>query len=83
MRTEPLAISVAFEDGAHRLMATSYGRTSRAGERLFRAQPWPDIQFSHATAADAEADAATLTTYLNATHRGNKISKRALRTFGE
>lgn len=64
-------------------MATSYNRTERAGERLFRAQPWPDIQFSHDTEEAALKDAATLTNYLDASNRRSKISKRAIRTFGE
>ena len=63
-------------------MATSYRRTVRAGERLFRAQPWPDIQFAHDTEESAIKDAETLTTYLDAVTRTSKVSKRALRAFG-
>lgn len=57
-------ITVQQETDEYVLMVTSYLRTNVAGERLFRAQPHPDIKFRHATLAAAEKDAATLTAYL-------------------
>jgi hypothetical protein len=39
-------------------------RPAPAGARLFRAEPWPVIQFSHATKEAAERDATTLRKYL-------------------
>lgn len=65
-------------DGGFRLFASSYGRTEIAGERLFRAEPWPDVAWTHATRAEAEADAATLRSYLQACAEG-KLKERESR----
>jgi len=47
------------------LMATSHERTATAGPRIFRAEPWPDVEFSHVTRSNAEAHATTLRNYLS------------------
>ncbi len=62
----PPAISVAFnmDEGQYQLMATSLGRSAIAGERIFRAEPHPSIQFRHEREEDANRDAATLRAYL-------------------
>lgn len=76
----PPQITVAFDadEDYFVLMATSYGRTSPAGERLFRAQPWPDISFRHFTQESAETAAATLRAYLaNPPKRTRKTSEEA------
>ena len=65
-----------------RIYVTSHGRKAEAGERIFRAKPWPDIQFCHDLKEDAETDAEQLRLYLAHINRTAKISKRALRAFG-
>lgn len=61
-----MTITTAFdaEALAFRLYVTSYGRTAPAGPRLFRAPPHPRVRWVHDTQEAAEADAATLRTYL-------------------
>lgn len=77
-------ISVSFDadEGTHTLQATSYGRTSPAGPRLFRAPPHPAIAFSHATSEQAEKDAATLREYLEGLAARKGPSKAKLRKLG-
>ena len=60
--TEPTRISVVLDLDADcwRLYATRYNYTMPAGERLFRAKPYPEILFSHPTEAGARADADKL-----------------------
>ncbi len=49
------------------LMATSYGQTTPAGPRLFRAPPHPDIRFSNFdTLEEAQKDAGKLQAYIAA-----------------
>ena len=73
-------ISVLFDADIEqfRLYCTSHGHTAIAGQRIFRAPPHPDIQFSHDSQADAEADAATLRDYLAGLPQ-KKMTKKASR----
>jgi hypothetical protein len=75
-------ISVEPEGDSWRIVASSYGRKAHAGERLFRAQPWPKIEFSHEVEADARRDAATLTDYITRTWP-KKVSRDKIRRQGE
>jgi hypothetical protein len=77
------AITIQFdlETESHTLYATSYGQTTPAGPRLFRAPPHPDIQFSHETQAQAEAAATKLRAYIEATW-GKQPSKAKARKEG-
>ncbi len=76
----PPIISVTFDmDYGFRLMATSHGRAEIAGERIFRAEPWPDIAWSHAVEADAERDAVTLRLYLTDCASGKRREVAATR----
>lgn len=77
-------ITVIFDedDGLWTLYATSYGRTTPAGPRLFRAPPHPDIRFSHETAEAADKDAATLRQYLEGLGQRKGPSKAKLRKLG-
>ncbi len=59
----------SFEDDCWQLMATSHSRTAIAGERIFRAEPWPSIRFSHDSAESAEHDAGILRAYCGLTWR--------------
>ncbi len=70
------------DTGLWHLEATSYGRTSPAGPRLFRAAPHPDIAFAHEDKAAAEADALKLTRYLEGLTARKGPSKAALRKQG-
>ncbi len=73
----PPIISVTYDadEGQHVLMATNHGRTSTAGERILRAEPWPEIQFKHDSAETAERDAATLRAYLDECSAGRRRDK--------
>jgi hypothetical protein len=61
----------------HVLMAHSHGRAAPAGPRLFRAPPWPVIQFKHTSREAAEKDAQTLREYLAALPAQKKMKSRA------
>lgn len=73
----PPEISVAYdmETDSHILMATSHARTAIVGPRIFRAEPWPAVKFSHATQESAERDAATLRGYLEECASGKRREK--------
>jgi hypothetical protein len=62
----PPAISVAYDldSNAYLLMATNHARTTTAGPRIFRAEPWPSVAFTHDSQDAAERDADTLRSYL-------------------
>jgi hypothetical protein len=75
-------ISVEGSGDSWRIMASSYGSTGAAGPRLFRAEPWPKIEFQHTSEADAKRDAAELVRYIDSTWP-KKISKDKLRRQGE
>jgi hypothetical protein len=75
-------ITVEGSGDSWKLMATSYSTTSPAGERLFRAPPFPKIEFSHTKEADARRDAAILTDYIDKTWP-KKVSRDKLRRGGE
>lgn len=62
---EPLANQFA-------ICATNHGRMALAGERIFRAEPWPRIKFLHDDRATADADATTLRIYLNECATGKR-----------
>jgi hypothetical protein len=62
-----ITVSLDMDEGVYRLMASSYGRTTPAGVRLFHAAPHPDIKFEHADEASALHDAAALTAYIEST----------------
>lgn len=55
-----------------RIMASEHGFTATAGVRMFRAPPHPDIQFNHATQAEAERDAGKLRAYLEGLPKARK-----------
>lgn len=80
----PLTITVSqdCDTGLFELYATSYGRTTPAGPRLFRDPPHPDIRFSHETNEAADKDAATLRQYLEGLGQRKGPSKKALRKLG-
>lgn len=59
-----ISVEQDIDSGEFALYASSYGQTMPAGSRLFRGYPHPVIAFSHADAASAEKDAATLRQYL-------------------
>jgi hypothetical protein len=81
MPIETPVITVAPTDTGYELQATSYGRTSPAGQRLFRGRPWPVVSFSHTTKAAAEKDAATLTDYLrNPPKKGGHSEEAEVKT---
>lgn len=63
------AITIAYDmdSETYILEATSYGRTTPAGTRLFRAPPHPDINFRHTEREAADKDAATLRAYIDLT----------------
>ena len=65
LETPKITVSLDEEIDEWILLATSYGSTTPAGPRLFRADP-PAVQFAHAERADAERDAAVLQKYLDA-----------------
>lgn len=69
------------ETGKFRLMATNYGRTSIAGERLFRGQPYPNVSFEHDNQESAKRDAEILQEYLDASFK-SKISRNKIRKAG-
>ncbi len=72
----PPQISVSFDfDTGWQLMATSHSRTAIAGERIFRAEPWPQIRFCHDNEAGAERDAVTLRAYLAECASGKRAEK--------
>lgn len=75
-------VSVEGSGDSWRLMASSYGTTSPAGERLFRAPPFPKIEFAHTKEADARRDAALLTDYIDRTWP-KKISRDKIRRQAE
>lgn len=62
---EPITISVKQDGSTWNLYATKIMQTNRAGERLFRGKPYPEIQFSHETEAAALIDANKLQKYLD------------------
>jgi len=70
----PPIISIAYdmEEGCWQLFATSHGRTTIAGERIFRAEPWPDVRFRHPSEQEAERDAQTLRDYLDECASGKR-----------
>lgn len=71
-----MRIFTEFDGDKYRLMVDD-GRMSAtpAGQRLFRAPPHPEIEFSHATAEAAEDDARKLRAYLSALVE-KKVSKK-------
>ena len=73
----PPIITVAhdFDEGVYVLMATSHHSTEPAGERLFRAEPWPRIRFSHTSEQAAEKDASVLRAYLADCASGKRKDK--------
>ena len=77
----PPSITVEYdwESDRHLLMASSYGRTEPAGERLLRRPPFPEVQFSHETEAGAQADAEKLSNYIKETWTATKPSKKSRR----
>jgi hypothetical protein len=75
-------ISIEGSGDSWRLMATSYNTTAPAGPRLFRAPPFPKIEFKHTNEADARRDASELVRYIDSTWP-KKISRDKLRRQGE
>ena len=74
MKYSPPEIGVRFDMDTeeHVLTATSYGRTADAGERILRAEPWPQIKFRHTNEARAESDARELRAYLDECASGKR-----------
>lgn len=60
----PPKITVEIYGRRYALFATSHGRSSLAGPRILRAEPWPEVKFVHDDRASAEKDAELLRTYL-------------------
>lgn len=73
-----ISLSFDSDSGEWVLMATSYHQTAPAGPRLFRAEPHPDVKWSHEDRGAAEKDAATLKAYLERVW-GGAPSKRKQR----
>jgi hypothetical protein len=73
----PPVISVSYDadEGKYVLMATSHARTAPAGVRMFRAEPWPEVQFQHDDEAPALRDAAVLRHYLDECASGKRQDK--------
>lgn len=71
-----IRIYTEFDGEKYRLMCDC-GRMSPApaGQRLFRAPPHPEIEFSHDTIEAAEVDARKLRAYLSALVE-KKVSKK-------
>ncbi len=62
----PITITVKQdEEMRFRLYATKIGYTMPAGERLFRARPYPAVKFVHEDYNSAVLDADTLQKYLD------------------
>lgn len=78
--TPTIHIEFDSDEGDYVLMCESYSRVAPAGPRLFRAPPYPEIQFRHAEIEQAEADASKLRAYL-ATLTPRKQSKQAIREY--
>lgn len=70
----PPTISVSFDADTetYELMATNHNRTAPVGERIFRAEPWPDIKFRHTDKAAATHDAQVLREYLEECASGKR-----------
>jgi hypothetical protein len=68
----PPTITVEPAGAQFRLMATSHGRTSIDGERIFRAEPWPRIEFLHDAQEKAERAADELRAYLDDCRTGKR-----------
>ena len=77
----PPVISVALgEDDMYVLMAENHGFSAPAGTRLFRAEPHPQIAFTHYTLEDAEYAASILRDYLATCATGKQkevVARRA------
>lgn len=71
----PPVITVDNVLGQWTLFATSYGRTAIAGPRIFRHEPWPEVEFRHATRETAEQHAITLREYLSDCASGKRNDK--------
>ncbi len=82
--TETPIITTAYDadTGLWHLEASSYGRTSPAGPRLFRASPHPDIRWEHETHEGAAEAAQLLTRYLEGLTARKGPSKAKLRKLG-
>lgn len=60
-----ITIHLDFDTGRYELWCHTPGMSEMpAGERLFKAPPYPDIRFNHDNQQDAERDAALLRKYL-------------------
>lgn len=76
-----MKIFIEFDDGIYRLMCDDGRmRPMPAGERLFRAPPYPEMKFSHQTIEQAEEDAQKLRSYLAAL-APRKPSKKQQREY--
>ena len=60
-----MKITVDQHGETFRLMATNYGYTAPAGERLFRSPPHPDIAWVHESESSALKDAEKLQKYVD------------------
>ncbi len=71
--TPPL-IAVQYDmDADHFILtATSHSRTMPAGPRILRSEPFPALQFQHATEEAANADAKILREYLEECASGKR-----------
>ncbi len=66
MSDHPIMISVKLDEQLKfRLYCTKIGYTMPAGERLFRAKPYPEVKFVHDSEEAAQADAYKLQKYLD------------------
>lgn len=65
-------VSYDVDEDQHVIMVENHGYSAVAGVRCFRAEPWPEIKFKHATEEAALRDAAVLRQYLDDCHSGKR-----------
>lgn len=70
-------ITIGLTEEGYELLASSYSVTNPAGERLFRAPPYPAIRFQHDDRQEAERDRDILQRYLDAPSKGRKQKRGA------
>ena len=81
--TPPLITVALTEDGEWQLMASSYGQTMPAGDRLIHAVngKWPRILYVSPTKEQAEVNATLLREHIGSW--GKQPSKKEARALGD
>jgi len=77
-----IGVELDIDTEEYTLTVTSYGFTSPAGQRLFKAPPYPDIQFKHSTRDAAQTDAVKLQKYIDEKWPKREMSKSKARKEG-